>query len=242
VTGALQSMQARKNEAQKSTRHGLDFEDALFEFVQREAQAAGDVATHTGNSTGRIKSCKIGDCLFELGPDSASAGATVVFEAKENAAYNLAKAREEIATARKNRGAQVGVFVFSSKTAPAGLEPLGRYGDDIVIIWDAEDAQSDVYLKVAITLARALCVRTDHAKTAAEHLDFDALDTAILEVEKRACVLGDIHKSAEAIGNHADKILSRVLTTRKSLEKQVEILRRSTSTTKQAVAELLEQP
>ena len=240
VTGALQAMSARKQEADKSTRHGLDFEDALFEFVQVAAHQAGDVATHTGHTTGLIKSCKVGDCIVELGPDSAAAGARIVLEAKENASYQLAKAREEMHTARKNRGGQIGVFVFSAKTAPAGLESLARFGDDICVVWDAEDSSTDVYLKAALTLAKALCVRTGQARAAAEHLDFAAMDAAILDIEKRAGMLDDIHKSAQAIGNHADKIVSRVTSTRRAMEKQLKVLQEATLTTRETVAELLQ--
>lgn len=239
VTNALQAMTARKEEAQKSTRHGLEFEDAVFEFLQREAQQTGDIATHTGNTTGLIKSCKIGDAVVELGPESASAGARIAFEAKQSGSYNLADARREVEQARKNRDAQIGVFVFSVKSAPVGLEPLARYGEDIVVVWDAEDAHTDVYFRVAISMARALCVRSSHARSAAEDLDFELIDAAILEIEKRAAVLGDIQKSAEAIGNHSDKILSKVNTTRKSLEKQVGILRDETKATKEVVDDLL---
>ena len=34
-------------------------------------------------------------------------------------------------TARKNRQAEIGLFVFSSRLAPEGIDPLTRYGDDI---------------------------------------------------------------------------------------------------------------
>ena len=42
------------------------------------------------------------------------------------------KALAEMETARQNRDAESGLFVFSKKTAPAGLEPLARYGNDVV--------------------------------------------------------------------------------------------------------------
>ncbi len=54
--------------------------------------------------------------------------------------------------------ASVGVFVFSKNTAPANQEPLLRYGNDIFVIWDAEDMNNDVILKSALSLAKALCV------------------------------------------------------------------------------------
>ena len=117
----------------------MEFQDAVCEFLAREAQHAGDIAIPTAHTTGLIKNCKVGDCVVELGPDSAAPGAKIVVEAKEEAGYSLARAREEIETARKNRDADWGLFVFSKKTAPSGLEPFQRYGNDFVVIWDAED-------------------------------------------------------------------------------------------------------
>jgi hypothetical protein len=61
--------------------------------------------------------------------------------------------------ARKNRGAAVGLFIFSSRTAPQGLEPLARYGNDVVIVWDAEKPATDVVLIAGLEVTRALCAR-----------------------------------------------------------------------------------
>ena len=72
---ALADMTARKQEAEKSTRHGLEFEDAVFAFVNERSQMAGDVATATGNATGLISYNKKGDVVVKLGADHAAAGA-----------------------------------------------------------------------------------------------------------------------------------------------------------------------
>src|SRR4029077_19939950 len=127
VKVSLARIVTARQEADRSTRHGLVVEDAVCEFLAREAQHAGDIAIPTGHGTGLIKNCKVGDCVIELGPDSAAPGSKIVVEAKEEAGVTLARAREEIETARKNRGADWGLFVFSSKTAPTGLEPFQRY-------------------------------------------------------------------------------------------------------------------
>ena len=161
VKASLARIVTTRQEIEQSTRHGKLFEEAMFEFVAREAQYAGDVATPTGNSTGLIKNCKVGDCVVELGPDSAAPGSKIVIEAKEESGVTLAAARQEIETARKNRGADWGLFVFSRKTAPAGLEPFQRYGNDFVVVWNAEDASSDVFLKAGVIAARALCFRAE---------------------------------------------------------------------------------
>jgi hypothetical protein len=227
VKVALESMAVRKREMDKSTRHGLEFEDAVFEFLQREANRAGDVASATGQTTGLIKNCKVGDCLIELGPDTAAPCARIVVEAKEKAGWQLAAARAELETARKNRDAQVGLFVFSKKTAGQGLEPLCRFGHDVFIVWDAEDAGTDVYLRVGISLARALCVR-NRTEREGRAVDFSDIDAAVLEIEKRASTLEEVITWTSTIQSNSEKILNKIRATRKSLEEQAELLRERT--------------
>jgi len=224
VKVALGKLTAKRETEARGTQHGLAFEDAVCEFLMREAQAAGDIATSTGHTTGLIKNCKVGDCVVELGPDSAAPGAKIAVEAKEDASYTLARAREEIETARKNRGADWGLFVFSKATAPAGLESFQRYGHDLVVVWDAEDCGSDVFFKAGIVTARALCFRAGR-QVETQSADFEAIDRAILEIEKRAGNLDAIRKHVETIQSSSEKILDRVRKDRKSLEQQVNTLR-----------------
>lgn len=233
VRSTLREMRVRKEEAARSTRHGLEFEDVAFEFFQREAQKAGDVAEKVSTTTGLIKNSKTGDFVLELGPECVACGARIVAEAKEEAGYSIVDARNEIEAARKNRDAQVGLFIFSRKCAPLGLEPLSRFGNDVVIVWDAEDANSDLYFRAGLSLARALCVR-GHALTESHQVDFQELDRAILEIEKRAGMLEEIDKWAGTIKNNSERILDRIRTTRTALEKQVSILREKTDALKSA--------
>src|SRR5687767_11771952 len=59
-----------------------------------------------------------------------AANSRIVVEAKQDASYGLAHALSENEQARKNRQAEVGVFVFSKRTANAQIVPFGRYGND----------------------------------------------------------------------------------------------------------------
>jgi hypothetical protein len=129
--------------------------------------------------------------VVTLGPDLAGAGASIVIEAKESASYDLKKSLEEIETARKNRGAEVGLFIHSEKTAPAGLSPMCRYGNDVVVVWNAEDEASDVFLRAGLMVAKALCTKAIKQKEAQE-IDFEHTDRAIREIEKQAGTLADI--------------------------------------------------
>ncbi len=227
VKVSLQTMLARKQEAARSTRHGVDFEAAALELIGFEVQKSGDILTPTGNTVGRIKNCKKGDGTIDLGPESAAPGARIVIEAKEVAGYQLATAREEIEEARKNRAAQVGLFVFSRKTAPGGSDAIFRMGDDVFVLWDIEDPGSDLYLKLGISLARALAVRQQKQRSE-QTADHQAIEKAILDIEKAVNGLDELQTSADTVHNHGEKMQKRIGLMRKELTKQIEILREHT--------------
>jgi len=223
VKVTLEKMQARKAAAARSTLHGLEFESQLFEFVNEESQRAGDIAVMTGNSVGAIKNCKKGDIVVEIGGEHSAAGAKIVLEAKEDASYNIRKALDEIDEARKNREAQSGLFVFSKRLAPEGLEPLSRHGNSIIALWDPEDRQTDLFVKLGISVAKALCTRQAREKESLA-VDFSTLDHAILEINKQLSQIDEISGFSESIRNNSEKILERMRISRKKLDKQVAIL------------------
>jgi hypothetical protein len=233
VTCTLEAMKARREESLRSTAHGQEFQDVVFEFAQREAERSGDLATCIGNTTGAIKNCKKGDAVIELGPECAAAGERFVIEAKEDGTYDLNKARVEIDSARKNRQASIGLFVFSRKTAPAGQDSFLRYGNDIFVVWDADDLSNDVILKAALSLAKALCVRESSARDA-EAADFEAIDNAILTIEKEAKRLEKMNTWTETIKSNSGKILEEVRKMTEGLHEQIQILRDATVGLKQS--------
>lgn len=235
VRTTLQTMAVRRAESERSTRHGVEFEEAVFQQVQGESQRLGDEAEPTGTTTGLIKNCKVGDVVVKLGPESAAPDGRVVIEAKQVEGYTLAEARAEIEQARKNRQAEVGLFVFSRRTAPAGIEPLLRYGNDVFVIWNVDDTGSDIYLKTGLTLARALCVRS-HAQRHSQAADFTTIDAAILEIEKRVTGFEEIERWTETIQSNGEKILDKVRKARKALEQQVAVLRDKTAELRQVLA------
>jgi hypothetical protein len=206
VRATLDAVAARREEAARSTTHGHAFEDAVWSFVDRRSQEAGDVPARTGSTPGRIPRCKVGDAVIELGPEHAAAGARIVIEAKERKGVDLGKAREEMATARRNRDAGVGIFVVSARTAPEGMAPLRRYGDDVVLVWDSEDPASDVVLAAGLEVAQAISVQA-RAQSDGADLDLEELDRAILAIEKELAGLKAIQTSARTVTRSGDKIL-----------------------------------
>lgn len=204
----LAKLNTRRATEARTTAHGSEFEATLLRWLERRTHEAGDLFEMTANTPGAFKHSKVGDAVVELGPDHRAAGARIVFEAKESASTRLAGAREEIETARKNRGAEVGVFVLSSKSAPEGWERFRAIGPDLFLLWDADDPASDVVLESALAVARALCTRA--RRGAHSEVDFEAFERAVRAVEKQLEGIDEIRTSAGTIEGGVVKIKKRV--------------------------------
>ena len=231
VQAALGAMKAQREEASRSTVHGDDFEDVAADLIQKEVRKSGDVPSRTGTIAGSIKNCKVGDLVVELGSECAAAGERFVVEAKENASYTLAKARTELDTAKKNREASVGLFVFSEKTKPAEMDSFFRDGDDVFVVWDADRIESDVILRAGLSLAKALCVRQvkEHQ---AEDGNWENIDAAILSLEEETKRLSKMKTWTETIQSNSGKVLKEVLALTEGLENHIAILRDSVAALK----------
>lgn len=208
VQEALSNMKVRKEEAARSTTHGRSFQDEGFRVLQRLCEQANDIAEDVGDSTGLIPRSKIGDCVITLGADCLAAGERVVVEFKEDASYSLRSTLEEIESARKNRGADVGLFIHSRRTAPQGMAEFARHGQDIVVVWDAEDEASDILIRAGLMVAKSICVRTGaqaHGRTA----ELAAMESAARAVEKQCTKFETIRTRCDTIKRAADSIIEQ---------------------------------
>jgi hypothetical protein len=235
VRSTLSALQARREEAARSTQHGRTFEEQLGELLVVEAQRQGDLPEATGSSTGLIKNCKIGDYVVELGPDSAAPGARIAWEAKDDQSYDLKHALAEIEEARKNRQAQIGVFVFSKQAAPGGQQPFGRYGHDLVIVWDPEDPTSDLYVQVACSVGRALAIRQNQEKSETTE-SVEEIERATRAIEKQLQHLDEFKKWGETVKCNGEKIADRAERMKKELLLEVEALDQEVSALKAEAA------
>lgn len=224
VSTTLSALNARREEALRSTRHGGEFEDAVGEIVRTEAQRLNDLYEHVGTKTGTKPYCRKGDHLVLLGQESAAPGARIIFEAKEDQAYSVVDALAELKECRENRQAQAGVFVFSCRTCPAGLEPIARHGGDLVIVWDRDDPASDLYLKAGYWIARALVVR-QQSEASQSAADFAAIDGAVISIADNAAKLSEVGTFATTIHNNSKKIMERTDKIRETIERQLDTLR-----------------
>lgn len=225
VRETLAALKTRKEQEARSSLHGAVFEDRLGELLAAEAQHLGDIYEPTGTRTGAIKNCKTGDHVTELGRDTRTPGARIVWEAKEEKGYTLKRALAEVEEARKNRQAQIGVFVFSRKCTSTDLVPLQRHGDDLIVLWDADDPSTDVYVKAAYHCARALTVRQKESDDASGEA-LQGIELATRAVEKQITFLDEVRTAAETVRSNGERIVKRAEKMRSDLEQEVDRLDR----------------
>lgn len=224
VRTTLDAFKTRREEAARSTLHGNTFEAKVGELLDHEAKRVGDSCELVGATPGRLNR-KFGDYLLELGPESGAPGARIVYEAKSNQKYTMKHARSELTEARKNRDASIGVFVFDRASAPESMEPMHRVGSDLFVVWDADDATTDIYFKAAFAVARTLAHRERVADSQSEG-DFRALDELIEQIACHAASLDAIEKAARGVKKNGETILERAETMRQALASQVDALRK----------------
>jgi len=216
VRDAVQRIETRRREDQRSPRGGGVFEDAVAEFAQGHLGGLGYIVDTTGNVVGLRPNCKVGDVVIHFPRDHAFAGHRVVIEAKRDKSYTLSKALDEIATARKNRDAGSGIFVLARSHAAVGLPTFARYDQDIVVIWDDENPDTDPYLQAAIMVAVGLATRNT---TTAEVGDLHALQGIEQRIVGELQRLDKIRNSAATIRKQADAIDKEVTVGEKKLGK-----------------------
>jgi hypothetical protein len=222
VRATLETFRVRREEASRSSLHGHNFEDAAGELLQHEARRAGDVCERLSGVPGR-EGRKTGDYVLTLGPESAAPGARIVWECKADKGYTEIKALEELALARKNREAQVGVFLVARESAPAGFEAFRRVGMDILVIWDESDAATDVYVRAAASVAKALVIR-QHGELRQSDADVREIEQSIRAVEALVTAVESIAHDAQLVVKRGTKIGKTANRVRERLGEEVERL------------------
>ena len=223
VRATLETFRVRREEAARSSLHGHTFEYAAGELLQLEAQHGGDVCERLSGTPGS-EGRKTGDYVITLGPESAAPGVRIVCECKADKGYTESKALDEIALARKNREARIGVFIVARESATEGFTALRRVGPDILVVWDAEDPATDVYLKAALSIARALVVE-QHRESDRSEADLREIEQSIRGIERLAITVESIAHDARNIVKKGTKIGKAAEGVRERLFEEVERLK-----------------
>jgi flagellin-like hook-associated protein FlgL len=215
ILALLEREKGRMEEAQRGTAKGRDFEDALYERLARLARELGDWSENVSGSKGSVAYEKVGDYVVRLGEDSAASGKVLVFEAKKASGYNLRKIKDELDRAKKNREADMGIFVFCKGYEPPEVGDFYRMGGDFVVTVDEDALMGDkpvIFFETAYRIARAMIatrVREEEKKAIDEGYIRSEMENIIKALERASDILtkvGTIRNSADAIEKNVDKL------------------------------------
>lgn len=150
---------ARATERAHSAAKGTDFEDLLTDLLGEVARGSGDLLDRTGTETGAVIGSKKGDFVITVDPSlTAGTELRIVVEAKDRVISGRAM-RDEIREAKVNRGAAIGLVVFTPAHAPSGLSPFDVRAGDVYCVIDPE-APEPATLEASVRLARLLALAT----------------------------------------------------------------------------------
>jgi len=200
-------------EAERGTAKGRTFEELVHLTIEQIAQAQGDAAHHTGDTSNESGSKK-GDSVVEIGGALGTSIATVVFEAK-NKRLSKNDAWTELNACMSERDASYAVLVVAGEDkVPAGLEELTEYqGNKIIAVLDREDPDPlALRLVYRYVRARILAARSDELEVDAAGVR-DAAEEAAARLKRANRVrksLTNVTNSAETAREEFDEIIADV--------------------------------
>ena len=205
LTGIEAAAAARASERSKSAAKGGDFEDLLEAMLGDLARANGDLLDRTGSDTGDIIKSKRGDFVLTVNEGLArGCDLKVVIEAKDRAISGRA-IRDELREAKTNRGAAVGLVVFTPAHAPSGIAPFDVRAGDVYCVIDplAPDAAT---LEAAVRLARLLAAATlvDHEV----EVDAAAVSAALAGIREQLELIKALKSQLTSVSNATKAVWS----------------------------------
>lgn len=194
---------ARGAERAKSAAKGADFEDLLEAMLGDIARGPGDLVDRTGDATGTGLRSKKGDFVITLNPvQTQGCELRIVVEAKDRAISGR-EMREEIRAAKANRGAAVGLVVFTPRHAPSGIAPFDLRAGDVYCVVDPE-APDPATLEAAVRLARLHALLT--LREAEVEIDAPAIQAALSGVREQLELIKGLKSTLTSIGTHSKDV------------------------------------
>ena len=220
IAAALASERARLAEAEKGTGKGREFEQALYVPLAGMAVAMEDEPENVSGVKGLMNNDKVGDFVVRLGQCSRAPGRVIVFEAKKQQGYNMKRTLEELERAKKNRGADIGIFVFCKGYEPLEAGDFCRVGNDLVVTVEEEmmeTGQRLIFLEAAYKVARTLiAARAKEEEHAIDpefiRLEIESIQMAMKGVSEIRTKAGTIRNSVEAIEKAVDALMEKLET------------------------------
>ncbi len=194
---------ARASERARSAAKGADFEDLVEDLLAHTLRGTDHLVERTADAAGDVLRSKKGDFVITLDPVAAR-GATlrIVVECKDRTVSGRAM-RDELEEARRNRDAAVGLVVFSSRHAPAGIAPFDVRLGDVYCALDPDDPEPAT-LDAAVRLARLLALSSVRGDTA--DIDARAVREALARVSGELDALRALKVKLTTIGTAASAV------------------------------------
>ena len=194
---------ARADERARSAAKGADFEDLLEAMLADHVRGTEHLVERTSDEAGHVLRSKKGDFVLTIDPATTRGAAVrVVVEAKDRAISGRAM-RDEIAEAKRNRDAAVGLIVFSTAHAPAGIAPFDVRLGDVYCAIDPADPQPAT-LDAAIRLARLLAAAA--SREAEGDVDAGAVAEALERIRAELDAVRGLKTKLTTIGTAAKAV------------------------------------
>ena len=205
---------ARGAERSKSAAKGVDFEDLLEVMLADVARGSGDLLDRTGTETGAVAKSKKGDFLLTVDARVARGhDLAIVVEAKDRP-MSMRAIRDELREARENRGATIGLAVFTPAHAPAGIAPFAIVGEDVHCVIDPADPDPAV-LEAAVRLARLLALASlDEHEV---EVDAAAIGAALTAIREQLELVRGLKVQVTSISNTARAVWAGIDAMRTSI-------------------------
>jgi hypothetical protein len=203
LTAMEAAASARASERARSAAKGADFEDLVEDLLAHSLRGTDHVLERTADAAGHVLGSKKGDFVVTLDPDTVrGTSVRLVVECKDRPISGRAM-RDELVAAKQNRDAAVGLVVFSTAHAPAGITPFDVRTGDVYCVIDPGRPEPAT-LEAAFRLARLLALSTVRGSDAA--VDADAVRTALRRIESELEALRALKTRLTAIGTAANAV------------------------------------
>lgn len=214
---------ARASERARSAAKGADFEAVIGDLLADVCRGTGDAVDRTGDEAGAVIRSKKGDFVLSLDAGlTRGADVRVVIECKDRAISGK-EMRAELAEAKRNRGAQVGLVVFTPQHAPAGIAPFDVRLGDVYCVVDPTEPEPAV-LDAAVRLARlhalaTLAEREVEVDAAAIGAALTAIRAQLDAIRSLKMQLTSIGSMSREVGGGLDRLREGVLAAVQDVER-----------------------
>jgi hypothetical protein len=192
---------------------GFDYEDVVFDTVQKIVTPLQDVPAHVGNEAGSA-GAKVGDIVVDLDPTLVPGRRPrYVVECKDRA-MSLKKALDELDAAIVNRDADAGIMVFASVDSCPSEEMFQWFDRRAIVVFDKESLDPHA-LRLACLWARWLVSReaTDGPETIDAPRVAALIDEARRSLRTASAIRGSHTRARKAVdeaGRQLDTLVGEI--------------------------------